>query len=71
MIAPSNIDSASSIHLVTSIDFLTDAREVRSGENIQTVGGELIRLTHKGKRLLETQHGSLHLSEVYYAKGVQ
>ncbi len=38
---------------------------------MQTVGGELIRLTHKGKRLLVTRYGSLQLSEVYYAKGVE
>ncbi len=38
---------------------------------MQTVGGGLIRLTHKGKRLLVTRYGSLQLSEVYYAKGVE
>ncbi len=65
------IDSASSIHLVTSITFLTNIRDVRTEENMQTVGGELIQLTHKGKRTIATQHGTLQLSEVYYAEGVK
>ncbi len=64
------IDSASSIHLVTSLNFLTDIREVTPVENMQAVGGELIQLTHKGKRTVMAQHGTLQLSEVYYAEGV-
>ncbi len=65
------IDSASSIHLVTSIDLLRDVMEVTSREIMQTVGGEFIKLTHKGNRLLVTRYGSLQMSEVYYAKGVR
>ncbi len=38
---------------------------------MQTVGGEFVQLTHKGKRMLVTQHGTLQLSEVYYAEGVK
>ncbi len=62
------IGSAASIHLVMSISFLKDVRKVQPSEIMRTVGGELIKLTHKGKRLLMTRYGSLQLSEVYYAK---
>ncbi len=64
----SYIDSASTIHLVNSIDLLTDVMEIITKETVQTVGGELIKLTHKGNRILGMRHGTLQLSEVYYVR---
>ncbi len=38
---------------------------------MQSVGGELIKLTHKGTRVIDTKDGPLKLIEAYYCQGLQ
>ncbi len=64
------IDSACSVHIVSSIDLLHGAQQINE-RTVQSASGELIRLTHKGTRIINTKNGPLKLSEVYYCEDME
>ncbi len=71
--APKNanyVDSACSVHMVSSLDLLQEVKRVEEG-TVKSVGGKLIKLTHKGTRIIDTKEGPLKLTEAYYCQGLQ
>ncbi len=60
------IDTASSCHTVTSLKLLDKGTIQNVDETVRTANGDVIRLTHKGKRTIPTKQGVVTLSEVYY-----
>ncbi len=63
---PIYIDSACSCHIVASLHYLHNTREVKA--TVTAVGGQHIDLTHKGTALINTNDGPLSLHEVFYAE---
>ncbi len=64
------VDSACSVHIVSSLDLLEKVQRIEE-RTVQSVGGELIKLTHKGTRVINTKQGPLSLTETYYCQGIK
>ncbi len=65
------IDTASSCHTVISLKLLDKETIQNVDETVRTANGDVIRLTHKGKRTIPTKQGVVILNEVYYGPGLR
>ncbi len=63
------VDSACSCHVVGDLSLLEGRVEKVSGMSVKSVGGQMIKLTHKGSRVLNTLNATLSIKEAYYASG--
>ncbi len=65
------VDSASSCHTVTPLQFLDKGTIQTTEKCVKVVDGTLVQLTHKGKRKISTRQGIIRLNDVYYADELQ